>query len=189
MCSSDLFPSHDRSAGIKKAVDKLTKEETELQEISQDTKNEYAHKSFAQGNELHKKLKTETDPEERAKISAQISKRNQGIIRAAKKLKEETSNDFSIEDFSVEELEEFLVSEEYEQLDEISKKTLGSYIKKAHDTSGKYSVTTNDVESDRKTTSGLSTDYVSANSSREALSKVRGLKPNNSKTSKNGIHH
>jgi hypothetical protein len=39
--------------------------------------------------------------------------------------------DINLEDFSLEELEEFMVSEEYEQLDELSKSTLGSYVKKA----------------------------------------------------------
>ena len=38
---------------------------------------------------------------------------------------------FDIEDYSVEELEDFMMSEEFEQLDELSKKTLGSYVKKA----------------------------------------------------------
>lgn len=54
------------------------------------------------------------------------------------KLKEEESDDeaqieedLNLEDYSVEELEEFMQSEEYEQLDELSKKTLGNYIKKA----------------------------------------------------------
>ena len=36
-----------------------------------------------------------------------------------------------IEDYSLEELQEFMVSEDYEQLDELSKTTLGNYIKKA----------------------------------------------------------
>ena len=39
--------------------------------------------------------------------------------------------DLTLEDFSVEELEEYMVSEEFEQLDEVSKETLKSYIKKA----------------------------------------------------------
>jgi hypothetical protein len=38
--------------------------------------------------------------------------------------------DINLEDFSLEELEEFMVSEEYEQLDELSKSTLASYAKK-----------------------------------------------------------
>ena len=37
----------------------------------------------------------------------------------------------NLEDFSLEELKEFALSEEFEQLDELSKSTLGSYIKKS----------------------------------------------------------
>lgn len=39
--------------------------------------------------------------------------------------------ELDLSDFSVEEWEEFMESAEYDQLDEISKKTLGSYVKKA----------------------------------------------------------
>ena len=38
---------------------------------------------------------------------------------------------FDLEDYSVEELEDFMMSEDFEQLDELSKATLGSYVKKA----------------------------------------------------------
>lgn len=38
---------------------------------------------------------------------------------------------FDLSDYTVEELEDFMVSEEFEQLDELDKKTLGDYIKKA----------------------------------------------------------
>ncbi|CAB4127096.1 prohead core protein [uncultured Caudovirales phage] len=44
------------------------------------------------------------------------------------KLKKES---FDLEDYSIEELEDFMMSEDFEQLDELSKKTLGSYVKKA----------------------------------------------------------
>jgi hypothetical protein len=37
----------------------------------------------------------------------------------------------NLEDYSLEELQEFMVSEEFEQLDELSKSTLGSYVNKA----------------------------------------------------------
>jgi len=47
--------------------------------------------------------------------------------------KKALSEDFALEDYSVEELEDFMMSEEFEQLDELSKKTLGSYVKKTSD--------------------------------------------------------
>lgn len=43
----------------------------------------------------------------------------------------EVDEELTLEDYSIEELEEFMVSEEFEQLDEISGKVLGSYIQKA----------------------------------------------------------
>jgi hypothetical protein len=39
--------------------------------------------------------------------------------------------EFDLSDYSLEELEDFMVSEDYESIDELSKKTLGSYVKKA----------------------------------------------------------
>lgn len=41
--------------------------------------------------------------------------------------------ELNLEDYSLEEIEDFMQSEEFEQLDELSKKTLGSYIKTASD--------------------------------------------------------
>jgi len=37
----------------------------------------------------------------------------------------------NLEDYSLEELKEFMVSEDFEQLDELSKSTIGSYVNKA----------------------------------------------------------
>jgi hypothetical protein len=57
----------------------------------------------------------------------------------------------TIEDYSLEEIEQFMHSEEYEQLDELSKNTLGNYVKKAsHDVAtksaavGRFSQTSRD---------------------------------------------
>ena len=55
-------------------------------------------------------------------------KREKGISKAVDKL---TKEEFTLEDYSLEELEDFMVSEDFEQLDEVSKATLGSYVKKA----------------------------------------------------------
>lgn len=45
--------------------------------------------------------------------------------------KESVDEDLCLEDFALEELEEFMQTEEFNQLDELSKTTLGNYIKKA----------------------------------------------------------
>jgi len=44
--------------------------------------------------------------------------------------------ELTLEDYSLEEIEDFMMSEEFEQLDELSKATLGSYVKKA----GSYNI-------------------------------------------------
>jgi len=44
-----------------------------------------------------------------------------------------------VEDYSLEEIEDFMMSEEFEQLDELSKATLGSYVKKASAQQGLHS--------------------------------------------------
>lgn len=49
--------------------------------------------------------------------------------QGVKAMKEE--DELTLDDFTPEEIEEFMQSEEYEQLDELSKSTLGSYIRKA----------------------------------------------------------
>lgn len=47
--------------------------------------------------------------------------------------KKSVKEELDLEDYTLEELEDFMVSEDFEQLDELSKKTLGSYVKKAQD--------------------------------------------------------
>jgi hypothetical protein len=47
---------------------------------------------------------------------------------------DEDEDELKLEDYSLEEIEDFMMSEDFEQLDELSKRTLGSYAKKAaHD--------------------------------------------------------
>ena len=51
----------------------------------------------------------------------------QNLFGSAKMQEEE----LNLEDYSLEELQEFMQTEEFEQLDELSKSTLGSYVNKA----------------------------------------------------------
>ena len=44
---------------------------------------------------------------------------------------EDMDESFDLSDYTIEELKDFMVSEDFDQLDEISKKTLASYVKKA----------------------------------------------------------
>lgn len=80
----------------------LGEEVEQIDEISKDTLHSYIHKAFAQGNDLHYDLAHSrgdkaTDAERKA-LQAKISKRNTGIIKAGKKLREDVSM-LSFEDF------------------------------------------------------------------------------------------
>jgi hypothetical protein len=51
---------------------------------------------------------------------------------------EEVEEELTLEDYSIEEIQEFMQTEDFEQLDELSKKTLGSYVKTAADAKGEH---------------------------------------------------
>jgi hypothetical protein len=71
------------------------------------------------------------------KDDSQYKARSKGITSAEKKLKTEsigiTEEDWAdiVEGQSLDAIVEFMMDEEYKSLDELSKKTLGSYVKKA----------------------------------------------------------
>lgn len=60
----------------------------QIDEISKKTLDSYIHKSFDAGNQAHKDIKNAQTPEEKKKAQDTLSKRNQGVIKAAKKLRE-----------------------------------------------------------------------------------------------------
>jgi len=66
-----------------------------------------------------------------AKQRAAGTKKQPEVAKAAVQAVQNEEIELTLEDFTPEELEEFMQTEEYEQLDELSKKTLGSYAKKA----------------------------------------------------------
>lgn len=76
------------SARLERAKQKALGEE-QIDEISAETKQNYVHAAFKHGNELHAQIKTTEDPEEKTKLRDKVSKRNQGIIKAANSLKKE----------------------------------------------------------------------------------------------------
>ena len=69
----------------------------------------------------------------------ELLKQMEEEVMGSKEVVEESEEDVNIEDFSIEEIEAFMVSEEYEQLDEVSKELLGRYMKKAKDSSEEHS--------------------------------------------------
>ena len=91
---------HLARMGLKKLSDKKeVKEEAEqIDELDKETLGSYVHKSFAAGNELHNQIDKETDPNKKAELKAKLSKRNTGIMKAGKKLREDVSM-LSFEDY------------------------------------------------------------------------------------------
>ena len=66
-----------------------------------------------------------------AKKRAAGTKKQPEVAKAAVQAVQNEEYELTLEDFTPEELEEFMQTEEYEQLDELSKSTLGNYVKKA----------------------------------------------------------
>ena len=121
-----LAKAVNRSVGLRRATDKITKEEVEeLDELNKSTLASYAKKATDDAA-----LRARFDNRDQPSVSKKTIQRLHGAKKAIDKLAKE---EFTLEDFSLEEIEEFMVSEDFEQLDELSKATLGSYVNKAHD--------------------------------------------------------
>jgi hypothetical protein len=101
--TSNLQKSYKRDMGITKAVDKLTKEEVELDEVSQETLRNYHAKAALDLKKKREKLDKGTLT---SKDYKQGQNRVTGLNRAANKMEEV-------------------------ELDELNKSTLGSYVKRA----------------------------------------------------------
>ena len=118
----------------------------QLDELSRKTLSSYIGKARSSRNNAVKDLyKSPEGSAERDKNRKTANNRTDGKERAIDTLRGKTNKDrakkglptryyteeFELEDYSLEELEDFMVSEDFEQLDELSKATLGSYVKKA----------------------------------------------------------
>jgi hypothetical protein len=127
----------------------LFKEEVEeLDELSKGTLANYTQKAAHDvGNKMYhaglmhvsanvKKSEGSTDLgnyyDKTAKAShSKALDRLQGIKKAADKIARQDIRKEDFEEYSLEEIQDFMMSEDFEQLDELSKNTLGSYVKKA----------------------------------------------------------
>jgi hypothetical protein len=116
----------------------MSKEFEQIDEISKKTLASYVKKAaddmrYREGEKTFRDaapaaanlMGTKSSKELRSKII----KRSRGIDKAVDRLAES----FDLSDLTLEELEDFMMSKEFEQIDEISKKTLASYVKKAAD--------------------------------------------------------
>jgi hypothetical protein len=156
------------TTGIQRAVDRLTKEEVEqIDELSKKTLGSYINKAVSSvankdynigrlhfGDQPEKKADVKQQAREIKKDERVIKKRNRGVDRAVKRLTREEYENLDELEFTVEDVENFMQTEEFEQLDELKKSTLASYVKKAsHDVAHKGALTrqhANDSEAARK---------------------------------------
>ena len=105
---------------------KVAEDVEELDELSKETLGSYVKK--ASRNLAGREYKRGAEKDSSMTNLQKSYKRDMGISKAVDKL---TKESFDLSDYTVEELEDFMMSEDFDQLDELSKKTLTSYIKKA----------------------------------------------------------
>jgi len=122
----------------QKANTKMKEEVEQIEELSKGTLASYVKKSsskqFVAG---HKAATADSGTEKSAIDKAQ--KRSQGVSKAVDRLtREGVKEELTLEHYSLEEIQEFMQTEDYEQLDELSKKTLKSYATKARNSGKKF---------------------------------------------------
>jgi hypothetical protein len=130
-------PQHVRkvknsTTGIQRAVDRLAKEEVEqIDELSKKTLGSYVNKAVSSvankdynigrlhfGDQPEKKADVKQQAREIKKDERVIKKRNRGVDRAVKRLTREEYENLDELEFTVEDVENFMQTEEFEQLDE-----------------------------------------------------------------------
>lgn len=161
-------------AGPKgKLPEEFDLDEEQLDELSKDTVASYAGKAgrtlggniqaLSKAKEIGKNSYPEKSADQvKTTLKKSIANRKAGLDRAEKRLSE--NEEFDLEDFTVEEIEEFMQTEDYDQLDELSKETLGSYVKKrSHDVATQGALTRKhamDSEAKKKEHGGYTTKAV-----------------------------
>jgi len=139
----------------KKVDEEFELDEEQLDELDKKTLGSYVRKStdqlkkhavtsmtkFARGDK--DALAYQLDP---TSIRKTIN-REKGVDRALNRL---TKEELNLEEYSLNEIEDFMMSEDYGQLDELSKKTLASYISKAAQSSRLKGQTATDFENRAK---------------------------------------
>ena len=120
---------------VAEAISAKMEEVEQLDEISKKTAQNYLHKSRRQTGDYFDKLNKDTQTKD---DTIKFHRRLRGQRNAIGKLSSDgwlskvpATEEFDLSDYTLEELEDFMMSEDFEQLDEISKKTLASYVKKA----------------------------------------------------------
>ena len=133
----------------------------QLDELSKSTTQSYLDKAFKDHSKSMNAYDKAKTSDTREKHNTNIVKRSKGIASAMKrdaadqlnktgsyfepkhirgsnqevqniaKNRKNVKEELYLEDYTLEEIEDFMMSEDFEQLDEISKKVIGSYVKKA----------------------------------------------------------
>ena len=166
--------------------------EDELNELNASTLTSYVkkagsslHKSNTNANKAYNKYDETGDDkhlDKGDKDNHSFNKRLKGITTAASKLNSKAKNGelgeelyLTLEDFSMEEVEAYMQTEAYEQLDELSKTTLVNYVRKATDNAAMHAHDAGSV-SQRYAGEPVSKrpdDYDSAR--KKAVKRIRGV--------------
>lgn len=160
-----------------KARGALKNEEVELTQEDLDfiaSLNQIDEISIKTAVKAHEKMALDNNPEKNRTGSAgdqsdrmlkkMKSKWGDKAVKKAQIKYQGTNENFDLDDFTVEEIEEYMQTEEFAQLDELSKETLGSYIKKrSHDVAVQGALTRKhamDAEAKQKEHGGYTTAAV-----------------------------
>lgn len=101
-----------------------------------------AHEKMALDNNPEKNRTGSAGDQSDRMLKKMKSKWGDKAVKKAQIKYQGTNENFDLDDFTVEEIEEYMQTEEFAQLDELSKETLGSYIKKRqHDVAAQGAIT------------------------------------------------
>lgn len=130
------------AADFKKlrAGKKANEEAQQVDELRQTTLQSYVAKAKNSMGGLATNIRKQKDMPAKLKAAAKFDRREASAHKALDRLDRLAKEEFTLDDFTYEELEEFLQSEEAQQLDELSYDTLNSYMKKKRKQIGKATV-------------------------------------------------
>lgn len=111
---------------VKRGESLKTEEVEQIDELSQDAVKNYANRAFDQSNNILKMRHKDLPKSAMKAAETAKERRRKGIVAAGKRLGQDTMIDIASKAAN-------RVREEVEQIDELSRKTLGSYAKKAKD--------------------------------------------------------
>lgn len=109
----------------------VTEKVEELDELSKKTLDSYVDKSDNDAKKHSEKSIDAWVKGDRKTADKHYSKMSDRSINIGKAIEKSKLTKEDLDDYSLEEIQEFMMSEEYEELDELSKASLGSYVKKS----------------------------------------------------------